>query len=831
MRTARGQGTAEMASPPSVAATATTPVAIGLAAATVAACPPTAWPGSGVATAAMRIVETPDPVVAAGGRSARATALNSGNTVTWPRTPWLRTVFAPPVALMPLIAAIALTVVNSHAPDTHTGERTSTAMVMLRAWARPTAAVMPRGSADEPVHAPQVPTATDETTEAAAPPPDPQPPPPPAEPGSGSTTNPPTPGPLPPSPAPVVSPDARSVQGPAPAAPGPGSGSGGSWLDGVAGQVQAAVNAWLAGLVAGAVLPAAQLAGSLMDPAHLSTATQIHQLWASSQAVANTLYVLFVLAGGVILLGHESVQSRYALKEILPRLLLGWIASNLSWWFITALTQLAAALALAVAGNGVAPKDVLAALVSSADIGGPTFLVVLLGVITIITIVLVLTLIVIATLLLILTVLAPLALCLHALPQTEQIAWLWWRTFTAVLAIPTLHALLLGLIARIVLTPGGLGFSVLGLPTAQSGPGSLLNLLVVIALLYFMVKIPGWVLRTATGASPRGGGVIRSLVKTALITAGLSAIGAGPLGSSVAGAAGRGGARRAVGSLLGSAIRNQPRAYRHHTPPPPRPPTAVADPYRQVRARGDGQLMLPLGSLTRAPRPTGSTVAGTGATDGNGSSSGSTSSSRHAGGRQLALPLGQDWPENRPVLGRDGQYRLPLPGLGRSRRHGAATPRATPAVPSRTTTASASSETRPARARQLALPLGQDWPEHRPIAGPGGQYRLPLPGVTRRPRPAPAEPRPTSSVPSAPRPARARQLVLPLGQDWPENRPVLGRDGQYRLPIPLTHTAPPPAAPPEATSTAKPARRRRGRPLHLPLAWPTTAPEKRGRPT
>jgi hypothetical protein len=780
----------------------------------------------------MRIVETRDPVVAAAGRSARPTALHSRRTVAWPRVPWLRTVFARVVALMTLLAALAVTIVNSHVPDTGTGEHTSTATVMLRGWARPHG-VMPRASADKPVHTPKVSTATNDTPKATAPPPDPQPPPPPAEPGPGSTTNRPTPGPPPPSPAPVVPPDAPPAHVPVPAAPSAGPGSGGSWLDGVAGQVQAAVNAWLGGLVGGAVLPAAQLAGSLMDPTHLSAATQIHQLWASSQAVANTLYVLFILAGGVILLGHESVQTRYALKEILPRLLLGWIASNLSWWAITALTQLATALALAVAGNGVAPKDVLPELVSSADVGGPTFLVVLLGVITIITIVLVLTLIVIATLLLILTVLAPLALCLHALPQTEQIAWLWWRTLTAVLAIPTLHALLLGLIARIVLTPGGLGFSVLGLPTAQSGPGSLLNLLVVIALLYFMVKIPGWVLRTATGTGPRGGGVIRSLVKTALITAGLSAIGAAPLASSAPGAAGRGGARRAVGSLLGSAIRNQPRAHRHHTAPPPRPPTAAVAPYRQVRARGDGQLLLPLGSLKRAPRPTGSTVAGTGSnTD---PASGATPRSRHAGGRQLALPLGQDWPENRPVLGRDGQYRLPLPGVGRARRHGAATPRTTPTVPSRTTTTSAPSETRPARARQLALPLGQDWPEHRPIAGPGGQYRLPLPGVTRRPRPASAKPRPTpgptSSVPSAPRPARARQLILPLGQDWPENRPVLGRDGQYRLPIPLTRTAPAPPAPPEATSATKPTRRRRGRQLHLPLPWPTTAPGKRGRPT
>jgi len=42
-------------------------------------------------------------------------------------------------------------------------------------------------------------------------------------------------------------------------------------------------------------------------------------------------------------------------------------------------------------------------------------------------------------------------------------------------------------------------------------------------------------------------------------------------------------------------------------------------------------------------------------------SPGAAAQSRAGAGRQLALPLAEgDWPENRPILGRDGQYRLPL---------------------------------------------------------------------------------------------------------------------------------------------------------------------------
>jgi hypothetical protein len=516
--------------------------------------------------------------------------------------------------------------------------------------------------------------------------------------------------------------------------------------------VREAINAWLSGLVSGAVGPAVQTAGALMDPARLTDTGALHQLWADSRAIANTLFVLFVLAGAVMVLGFETVQSRYAIKQIAPRLVMGWLAANLSWPLITTATQLAAGLAVAVAGTTVHPADILSQLVVAATSDGPTFMVILAGVVAVLALVLTLTLIVITALLLGLTALAPLALCLHALPHTEAIAWCWWRAFTGALSVPTLHALLLALLARVLLTPGGLAVGVFGLPIGPLAPGSLLNMLVVIALLYLMIKIPGWVLRGATGAAGRRGGLLRGLLSSVVLTAGLGALGV-PIPA--AGLASRG-----VG-LLGSR---------------------------------SGLAALGLRAATSARRPTSTPTTTATAT-----------STRSARGSRTAAP-----PSARPARTRGGASRA-APASG--------------------------------------APAHAD-PYVRVQVARGGQLLLPLPGLThRRPTPPPAgTPRPPRHSPASPAPATAataggsgqrrvgRQLSLPLGTGWPEHRPVLGRDGQYRLPIRAPRTAQtPPAQSTPARSTTSAARPGAGgadrrppweirRPgpgqLPLPLIWP-----------
>ena len=96
---------------------------------------------------------------------------------------------------------------------------------------------------------------------------------------------------------------------------------------------------------------------------------------------------------------------------------------------------------------------------------------------------------------------APLALMCHALPQTEAIAYWWWKAFGGCLAIQLAQSLALITGLRVFLDPGG--FTPFG--ATRSG---LVNLIVALALLYILIKIPFWIL-----GSLRSGGR-RSLVST-----------------------------------------------------------------------------------------------------------------------------------------------------------------------------------------------------------------------------------------------------------------------------------------------------------------------------
>ena len=460
-------------------------------------------------------------------------------------------------------------------------------------------------------------------------------------------------------------PRAPDAAGPGPIGPGTsGAGTAGSgaqgagastsapapWWD-VKAQAASAINTWLSGVVSGAMAPIAQVGGSLLDPRRLTGVTALQQLWSNSRAVANGLFGLLILAGAMVIAGYETVQTRWALKEIAPRIVLGFLAANLSWTVITASITGAAALAVAVAGNGLAPGQILTQVLTATLAGGPIFTVLLQLVLLGVAVALVVGLVVVGVLLMLLTVTAPLALCLHALPQTEQIAYLWWRALTATLAIPVLQGLILALLARVVLQPGGYGL--LGIPPLLTGAGTLLNLLVTLALLWVMVTLPARMWRIATGRSSRGGGLVRGLVKTALGVAVLSGIG-GPIGATLgrAAAGGRGiRTSRALWSMLATTPPNTSAGRRR-----PRPATApAANPWARVHQTGSGQLILPLPGVRRVPRPrpTPTRRAPTP------SPAASTGARRAPGGWQLSL-FSRAELLNTSRLGRDGQYELPL---------------------------------------------------------------------------------------------------------------------------------------------------------------------------
>jgi hypothetical protein len=560
----------------------------------------------------------------------------------------------------------------------------------------------------------------------------------------------------------------------------------------------ACVNDWLRGAIRDALNPGLELlSGTLLTTPSLEQMPRVEQLWSRSWHILLACYATLIMAAGVLLMAHESLQTRYSLRELLPRVIVGFFAGALSLVFAGMAIEVANALSVAVMSGGTDPEDSAAAL---ADLilgvitnDGGLFLLLAGVVVVVMLIALLLVYVVRVAFTVLLIAGAPLALMMHALPQTEGIAAWWWRALGGVLAIQVLQSLVLATAVRVLLNDdGAFATTMFGASTTTSS--GWINLLVSITLLWILFKIPFWVLSSVSGR--RGRSLLGSALRTYLMfkTFGL--------------------ARAAAGSLLGRSAKTSRGTS---------PAGAGDDPYGGEQATRDGQLMLPLPGVRRGRRrltsaPGWPTIPrsrqGSG---GRGSGARGSSSGGGVVGSQLALPLTQgDWPENRPRLGRDGQYRLPLEVKRLARP--AAQPTETPR----------GRGPRPAEAGgQLGLPLDDgDWPENRPRLGRDGQYRLPLP-VKRVPRP-----RPTPPAPPPPSPRRAgegRQQAFPFHDPHPwvfdGNRPL--RSGQYPLPLPgLTRhprasapTPPPPAPPPPAPPAGPPPQQ-----LPLPLEVPTPSP-------
>ena len=75
--------------------------------------------------------------------------------------------------------------------------------------------------------------------------------------------------------------------------------------------------------------------------------------------------MLLVLIGGVIVMGHETLQTSYSAKDITPRLVAGFLASNLSLVLISRATTIANGLSAALAGDGVTPATAASALLGT----------------------------------------------------------------------------------------------------------------------------------------------------------------------------------------------------------------------------------------------------------------------------------------------------------------------------------------------------------------------------------------------------------------------------------------------------------------------------------
>ncbi|THV35707.1 hypothetical protein [Glycomyces buryatensis] len=149
------------------------------------------------------------------------------------------------------------------------------------------------------------------------------------------------------------------------------------------------------------------------------------------------VYGLLVCVGGVIVMTSESLQERYSAREIVPRLIAGFLLSSFSpniVWFIQDLNiDFVAAFTLGEtmgdSEHGADFLDILAIEARSIPITLIDLVVAFLKLIG--AFVLWLCMLTRNIAWFVVAVFAPVALACHALPFSEGVAWLWWRMLWA----------------------------------------------------------------------------------------------------------------------------------------------------------------------------------------------------------------------------------------------------------------------------------------------------------------------------------------------------------------------------------------------------------------
>ncbi len=291
-----------------------------------------------------------------------------------------------------------------------------------------------------------------------------------------------------------------------------------AWWD-LPGRVRYGITSWFRGLVEDALNPMLELIGkTVLATPQIAGQDRVGELWLIALGIADALLILFVLAGAALVMTHETLQTRYALKEILPRIALAAILANASLSLSGQLIHFANALSSGFLAAGVDPAEAslqLKHFLLGAIAGSGIFIILLGLVAAALAVVLLILYVIRAALILILVAGAPLMLLTHALPQTDGLARLWWRGMVALLGIQVAQALVLATAVRVFFSSGGreaLGLSV---------TGNLIDLLVSLCLFWILIRIPFWAKDLAF--SPGRSGVVQ-IARSYVMAKGLRAL-------------------------------------------------------------------------------------------------------------------------------------------------------------------------------------------------------------------------------------------------------------------------------------------------------------------
>ncbi|MGW1680075.1 hypothetical protein [Saccharopolyspora sp. NPDC002376] len=207
------------------------------------------------------------------------------------------------------------------------------------------------------------------------------------------------------------------------------------------------------------------LADSLLSTPQFDELPVMGQLWNSSRNIMIAAYALVTTIAGIVVLFYQTLQTRSSIKEILPRLVVGFAASNLSLFLGGKAIEFANALSGAFLGDQVGMEEASHVFVDTllgeapgddSHPYGELYVVFTILAVVVMVIAVLLTYVVRIALTVILLAAAPLVLMCHALPQTEAIAFWWWRVFGAVLVVQVAQSLTFIAALKIFFLPGGI---------------------------------------------------------------------------------------------------------------------------------------------------------------------------------------------------------------------------------------------------------------------------------------------------------------------------------------------------------------------------------------
>jgi hypothetical protein len=235
---------------------------------------------------------------------------------------------------------------------------------------------------------------------------------------------------------------------------------------------------------------------------------QVKSIADKSTLVVNACFILAIIAVGIATMTGESIQMRYGIKELIPRLVVGFMLSAFAMPLTAELISLANALTASMTGVSAPTTEtvnfVKARLKTALSDDKNSLLMVIIGLlIVVLMFMLAVSWLIRVGVLLVLAGIASVALACYATPWTQGAADLWWRSLLGCLATPALQAVAFTTGIDLVLNPKANLPIILGQPNSD-----LLNLLLVIVLLWVTIKIPSLMGKYVTQKGSNIGGIV-----------------------------------------------------------------------------------------------------------------------------------------------------------------------------------------------------------------------------------------------------------------------------------------------------------------------------------